>query len=180
MKQDITLRYVLFIAIAVTATWLLHEFAHWAMGEYLGYDMALTLNTSYPVINRYKMPIDYQFVTIAGPLVTIIQAIVVFILLKRKSNIYLFAILLTCFYMRLMAMALSVSNPNDEARFGEYLGIGKFTLPLIVNLFLFCLVYNIVKQHRFKTRFIAITFALIILFSSVIILSDQYFKIRLL
>jgi len=180
MKQAITLRYVLFVAIAVAVTWLLHEFAHWAMGEWLGYDMVLTLNTSYPVSHQFKFPIDYQFVSIAGPLITIVQAIIVFLLLKRKNNVYLFAILLLCLYMRLMAMGLSFGHPNDEARVSEFLGIGKLTLPIIVNLFLFYLVYNTVKQHRFKTSFIAITFALIILFSSVIILSDQYLKIRLL
>lgn len=180
MKQVITLRYVLLVAIAVTATWMLHEFAHWATGEYLGYDMVLTLNKSYPVSQQYKMPLDYQFVTIAGPLVTIVEAIIVYILLTGKRSIYLFAVLLACFYMRLMAMGMSFSNPNDEARFGLYMGWGKFTVPVIVNAFLLLLVYNVVKQHRFKTSFIAITFALIILFSSVIILSDQYFKIRLL
>lgn len=180
MKQSITLRYILFVAIAVLATWILHEFAHWAMGEYLGYDMGLTLNTAYPVSHNFKFSIDYQFISIAGPLITIIEAIVVFILLKKKRNAYLFAVLLTCFYMRLMAMGLSVGNPNDEARVSEFAGLGKFTLPVIVNVFLFYLVYNIIKQHRFKAGFIAITFALIILFSSIIILSDQYFKIRLL
>ena len=180
MKQAITLRYVLFVAIIVAATWLLHEFAHWATGEYLGYDMVLTLNKSYPVSQQYKMPLDYQFVTIAGPLVTIIEALVAYVLLTGKRNIYLFAILLTCFYMRLMAMGMSFINPNDEARFGLYMGVGKFTVPVIVNAFLLLLVYNVVKQHRFKTSFIAITFAMIILFSSVIILSDQYFRIWLL
>jgi hypothetical protein len=180
MNSSITLRYVLFVAIVVLATWIIHEFAHWATGEYLGYDMGLTLNTAYPLSHNFKFSIDYQFISIAGPLVTIIEAIIVFLLLKKRRNAYLFAILLTCFYMRLVAMGLSFINPNDEARVSEFAGLGKFTLPVIVNIFLFYLVYNIVKQHRFKTSFIAITFALIILFSSIIILSDQYFKIRLL
>ena len=114
MKQSITLRYVLFVVIAVTATWILHEFAHWATGEYLGYDMALTLNTAYPVARNFKFSIDYQFISIAGPLVTIIEAVIVFLLLKRKRSVYLFAILLTCFYMRLMAMGLSLGIPMTK------------------------------------------------------------------
>jgi hypothetical protein len=180
MKDSITIRYVLFVALVVTGSWVLHEFAHWLMGESLGYDMKMTLNKGYPLAGKYKSAIDYQWISAAGPLITIIEAIVVFVLLRRMRSIYLFAILLTCFYMRLLALGLSFSKPNDEARISDFLGWGAFTLPLIVNLFLFSLVYLIAKRHRFSAGFIALTFAFIILFSSMIILSDQYFQVRLL
>jgi hypothetical protein len=116
-----------------------------------------------------------------GPIVTIIQAVIAFSFLKYKNwNIYLYPFLLTAFYMRLLAGILNFINANDEGRISEYLGIGLFTLSIIVSSFLFYLVYKISKQYQLSVKFQSITVITIMIVSSCIILLDQSYKLRIL
>ena len=82
--------------------------------------------------------------------------------------------------MRLFATIISFRNPNDEARISTAIGIGKFTLPIIMTCILFLLLYKISIKYRFDTKFNLANLGLIILFSSLIILTDMYFNVRLL
>lgn len=172
-------RYWLAALIAVPATWLLHECSHWLCGTLLGYEMALTLNTAYPTAGKYDADRHYLLISAAGPVVTLLQAIVVFLLMRRGKSYRLYPFLFTCFYMRLLAAGMSIISPNDEARISEAMGLGAFTLPLVVTLFLFLLVYRVSRQYAFTARFNALTTLLVMLLSSAIILADQFFKVRL-
>jgi hypothetical protein len=142
--------------------------------------MAMTLNKSFLLNEKYATIADYQIISAAGPLSTLTQAIVIFIVMKHSKIKWLYSFLFTCFYMRFFAAIISFLNPNDEARVSKFLGIGTFTLPIIMVAFLFFFVYKISKQYKFGYRFIAINLGLVILFSSIIILADQFFFIRLL
>jgi hypothetical protein len=178
--NSIDWKYTLISGIAVVLSWTLHEFAHWFTGSYLGYNMAMTLNKSFPLNEKYATIADYQIISAAGPLSTLTQAIVIFMVMKHSKIKWLYSFLFTCFYMRFFAAIISFLNPNDEARVSKFLGIGTFTLPIIMVAFLFFFVYKISKQYKFGYRFIAINLGLVILFSSIIILADQFFFIRLL
>jgi hypothetical protein len=180
VKNYISVSYVLVIFIAVLFTWLLHEFAHWLTGEMLGNDMAMTMNASYPVSGKYQEPWHEKLVSAAGPLVTILQAFLFSILLSKGQNRSLFPFLITCLYMRFLAGAMNVVNPNDEGRISRALGLGLYTLPVMVNLILFFLVWQISKSRNFKQGFITRTVLLIMLFSSVLILSDQVLRLTIL
>jgi len=179
-KTRIDKRYLVVFAIAVFVSWTVHEFAHWIVGEYLGYKMVLTLNSSYPLDGRYSNDIHYQMISAAGPIITLCEALFVFILIIHRKIILLYPFIFTCFYMRLFATIISFRHPNDEARISTALGIGKFTLPLIVTGILFALIYKVSRTYRCDTKFNLINLGLAILFSSILILTDMYFKVRLL
>jgi hypothetical protein len=174
----LTTTYVLVTALAVLFTWEIHEFAHWLAGNLLGYNMAMTLNKGYS-LQSVKLS-DAQIISGAGPAITLVEGVLIFWLMQRRRNGLLYPFLLSCFYSRLMASVVSLRNLNDEARISKYLGIGTFTLPLVVSAFLFLLVYKTSGQYAFDKKFNAITLALVIAFSSIIILSDQFLHIRLL
>lgn len=74
---------------------------------------------------------------------------------------------------------MSFINPNDEARISKTAGIGAATLPILVVALLFYLVYKTSKQYGFSKKFNWVNFGLVILFSSIIILTDQAFTIRI-
>lgn len=171
--------YILLTFIAVTVTWILHEFAHWLTGSLLGYKMGMGLNQTFPS-QAYNSDRDYQFISAAGPALTLIQAFIIFIIMQRKKIILLYPFLFTCFYMRLLAAVISMLNPNDEARISKEMGWGTYTLPIIVVAILFLLVYKTAGKYHLGSRFNAITLGWVILFSSVVILTDQFFHIRLL
>lgn len=180
LKPRFTYKYVFIFVIVVVLSWILHELAHWAVGEYLGYEMRITLNATYPLNGKYSRDLDYQLISAGGVIFTLFEAILVFILMTFRNRIFLYPFLFTCFYMRLLATIISLFNPNDEARISEVLGWGKFTLPLIVTGFLFILVYKISKLYKFDMKFNFGNLGLVIIFSSVLILMDMFFKIRLL
>ena len=173
-------KYVAVSAIAVLLSWTLHELAHWITGEYLGYRMVITLNSGYPLSGQYSKDLHYQIISAAGPIFTLCEALLIFILMKQRKRILLYPFLFTCFYMRLFASIISFSHLNDEARISTAIGIGKFTLPIIMTSILFALMYKISKIYRFDTKFNLANLGLTILFSSLIILTDMYFKVRLL
>ncbi|KAA3440390.1 hypothetical protein [Rufibacter hautae] len=175
-----TFKYVLATLAAVALSWPLHELAHWLTGELLGYDMTMTLNATYPTGRKYLHEWHGHVMSAAGPILTILQALLIYFLLKRNGTTLLFPFLVTCLYMRLMAAGISFLNPNDEARISKALGIGMFTLPLLVSGLLFFLTYDVSKARKLKTKLILWTVFLIMFFSSILILSDQAFKVKLL
>lgn len=170
--------YVLITALAVLLTWELHELAHWTVGTGLGYNMVMTLNTGYSLESVTE--VHYQLISAVGPIVTLLQAILIFLVMRRRNVRALYPFLFSCFYCRLFAAVISFLKLNDEARISKYLGIGTFTLPLIVSAILFFLVYRTSRRYGFSLKFNVINLGLVIFFSSVIILSDQFFHIRLL
>lgn len=172
--------YIFIFFISLTFSWVLHEFAHWVMGEYLGYKMIMTLNSTFPKTGYYTMDLHYQAVSAAGPVITLSEAILVFMLMIRQRKILLYPLLFSCFYMRLLATMISFLRANDEARISAALGIGKFTLPLIVTMILLALVYKMTARYRLNVRFNLTNLGLAILFSSIIILTDMYLKIKLI
>ena len=82
--------------------------------------------------------------------------------------------------MRLLAGIMNFINPNDEGRISLDLGLGTFTLSILVVGFLFYLTYDISKIRGFKAKLIVTTTLLIMLFSSILILSDQALKVIIL
>jgi hypothetical protein len=178
--QKVNGQYVLATFGAVLFTWELHEFFHWLAGELLGNPMAMTLNTCYPLSGNYLASWHEHVVSAAGPLITLVQAGVVFLMLKRNKTLLLFPLLLTCLYSRAMAGVMNIINPNDEGRLSLALGVDVFFLSVIVTGILFFLVYKTVKANGISTRLIVVTVLWIMLFSSILILSDQFFHIRLL
>lgn len=125
--------YVGVFAIAVFFSWTLHELAHWTIGEYFGYEMAMTLNPAFAINGNFSRDLHYQIISAAGPIFILSQAALIYALMKNKNRVLLYPILFTCFYMRLFATIISFRHPNDEARISTAIGIGKFTLPLIVT-----------------------------------------------
>jgi hypothetical protein len=176
----ITVKYFWVTALAVFLSFELHELSHYLTGEALGNTMAMTLNSGYPVAGHYLKDWHATVVSAAGPLFTILQGILFYFLLRKKDNYYLYPFLFISFFMRFSAMIISFFNPNDEARISISLGLGRFTLPAIVSLFLFYLVYTISKQYQYSKRLQLFTVLFSIFIYSSIILCDQYFHVRII
>jgi hypothetical protein len=88
-NNKITGKYILVTGLAVLFSWLLHEFAHWTAGNMLGYKMVMSLNKNTPVNGFFKNDKDYQLVSAAGSFITLLQAFLVFFLMKKQKTIFL-------------------------------------------------------------------------------------------
>ncbi len=175
-----TYKFILYSLLAVVFTFVVHEFAHWIMGEFLGYEMRMTLNTVYPIAGEYNKDWHYAAISSVGPLITLFQAIFFYLLIKQYSNKHLYPFLFTCFYLELLSGIMNFRNPNDLGRIGLYLNIGLFTLPILFTTTHFLLLYKTSKRDNYERKFILTTLLLIILLSSIWILTNQKFKVILI
>ena len=180
-NQKITVKYILAGILAVFLTWIIHEFAHWLTSELMGYKNIMRLNGTSFVKGQNPSEIHKAIISISGPIITILQGIFIFLFLKSRGwNKYFYTFLFTAFYMRFLAGLMNLIMANDEGRVGQFLGIGTFTLSIIISGILFFLVYKISRKHKVKWKFQFWTTIIIISASSLLIFLDQYFKFRIL
>ncbi|MEM7353538.1 MAG: hypothetical protein AAF657_22260 [Acidobacteriota bacterium] len=177
---DLSRVYFAWVAASVALTWLIHELAHWATGTLLGYRMYMTLNSAGLAAGEYEIAWHGLAVSSAGPVITLLQAGVVFLILRKTPIAALYPFLFVPFYMRLLAGALNLIHLNDEGRVGQALGLGTYTIPAIVSLVLLGLVIQASRRAGLEARFQAGTTLAVMFFSSILILLDQFQKIRLL
>lgn len=178
----ITPFYVSMVFVAVCITWLIHEFAHWFTSESLGYNSFMTLNGVGLVDGSYTSRIDQILISASGPLVTLLQAIIVYFMLKTNSalNYSLYPFLFVPLYMRLLAGFMNIIKLNDEAMVGNLMGVGTYTFPILINIILYYLVYSISKKSNLSMKTQIATIGIVMIFSSILILADQSLKFRIL
>ncbi len=115
---------------AFLASYMVHESAHWLAATGLGIDARFGLNAV-----RYLSPTapwQHALIDGAGPALTIAQAVLAFVLVGRSGSFKAFAFLYVAAFMRFAAGVVSLLYPNDEARISMMLGLGKWTLPVLV------------------------------------------------
>lgn len=179
--KEVTVRYLLAIIAVVIFTWFIHEFAHWLTGELLGYKTIMRLNGTSLVPGQRPTGLDKIIISASGPIITILQGLIIFLVLKfRDWNKYFYIFLFTAFYMRCLAGIMNLIKINDEGRVSEFLEIGTFTLPMIVSGVLFFMVYRISSKYKLNWKFQLATTLLVMAASSLVILSDKFFRLRIL
>jgi hypothetical protein len=174
------LRYIVYCLLAVVFSFLLHEFTHWITGEILGYKMEMTLNKVFPLKGSYDKNWHYTLISATGPLVTLLQTLTVFLLIKRTSNSNLYPFLFTSFYLELLSGVMNFSSPNDLGRISRTFNLGLFTIPIAFILCHLILTYKISIKEKYSGKFILKTLLLVILFSSIWILANQKFNIAII
>lgn len=132
------------------ATFAIHEFCHWGAGVLLGYEMVITPNRAYATSSTSF--VHAQIISFAGPLVTYFQALLGYMLITRRQAVLGFALLYMAFYMRFVAALISLIKPNDEARISQALGMGTWTLSIVVVFALFTLVFFASRDLKLSAR----------------------------
>ena len=97
-------------AIATVFTFTAHEGTHWAMGEWLGYDMFLRTNSAGLARGLYRNEFDPQLVSAAGPAFTLLQGVVAYLFIRAGSAGTAFAFLLSALLMRILAAVVSLES----------------------------------------------------------------------
>jgi len=173
MRLILPARFYMILFATGAGTFFVHELAHWMTGIVLGHDMVATPNH---VWSRNPMDVvDQALVSATGPVVTIIQGLIGFRLVRRSGSRFGFALLYMAFFMRLLAAGMSVFNPNDEARVSQLLGLGTWTIPVVVVAGLLVLLVAASRQLRLGWRdqlFCYITASIVV---SAIVGVDQVF-----
>lgn len=116
---------------AAAITWGVHELAHYQMGRWLGYDMWLSMNQVGLVSGGYEVLEHDLLVTMAGPLVTYVQAALALWLIWARDSKLAYPYLFLALFMRSIAFLVSFRNPNDEAQTSLDLGLAMWVVPSV-------------------------------------------------
>jgi hypothetical protein len=176
----LSMRYIVISMFAVLFTFIFHELAHWITGEGLGYSMGMSLNSAYPVSGKMADPFHEHIVSAAGPAFTILQALLCYILLLKGRSLYLYPFLFIPLYIRFLAGIMNLFMLNDEGRISAALGIGTYTLSILACLLIGLMIYHVTKKRELSKRFQLHNFFLAMVFTSILILANQYFDIKLI
>jgi sterol desaturase/sphingolipid hydroxylase (fatty acid hydroxylase superfamily) len=171
------IKYVFCTLLAVATSFLLHEFSHWVTGEALGYHMIMTLNKVYPRSLSYTQNWHYTLISAVGPIVTLLQALTLYLLIRKNSNQYLYPFLFSAFFLELLSGIMNFRRPNDLGRISQTFGLGLFTIPLLFVIVHFFLIYKTSNREGYLWKVTGLTFLLVLVFSSIWILANQRFHV---
>lgn len=143
------------VVLAGFITFLLHEAGHWLTTILLGHEAFFGLNSSGP--RAAVSAADHAVISAAGPLITVVQAAIALWLVQTRASPTAWIFLFWPAFMRLMAMGISLFNPNDEARISEWLGWGLWTLPALVSIALVVLLAIGSRRLRVSWKTLALT-----------------------
>jgi len=127
---------LLFIPVAFL-TYLFHESGHWIVGEMLGNDMVLSLNNANSHSGNYIGKTDGLYISMGGPLFTILQAIIFLALIEKTKSIYAYPVVFFAVFSRFFSLVLGEFSRQDEVRIAAMLDINKYTVAIIVVMVLF-------------------------------------------
>ncbi len=167
-------RHIPLFILATFATYVLHEAAHWAAGELLGYDMWVNINSAGLANGVYRNAWHGQLVSIAGPFITMVQAIIAFIILRKHKTIIAFAFLFSALIMRFVAMLMSFIHPNDEARVSEWLGLGHWTLHIGVVLILLSLTLKGGSYLKFRWWSYLVAYVFVSIATAMVVMGEPF------
>jgi hypothetical protein len=149
-KKLLVKLFILFIPVAY-ASYLFHEFGHWIIGEALGNNMIYSLNYVWPKDGHYIGASHNLYVLIGGPAFTIILSILFLLIIEKYKTIYAYPFVFFQMFMRFFSLFFGGFSKQDEARISLILGLGKYTVAIIVLVILSVLVLR--ASYKLKINF---------------------------
>jgi hypothetical protein len=148
--------YLLFIPVAYVS-YLFHEFGHWIVGEVLGNNMIFSLNYVWPKNGHYIDASHEVLVLIGGPAFTILLSIIFLLIIEKYSTIYAYPFVILQMVIRLFSLVCGGFDKQDEAKISSLLGLGTYTVGIIVLIVLFLMVlrasYKLKIDFRYNSYF---------------------------
>ncbi len=130
---------LLFIPVAFI-TYAFHEFGHWIVGEVLGNKMVYSLNYVWPQSGYYIDARHGVFVSSGGPAFTILLSFLFLLIIEKYKILYAYPFVFFQMFCRFFALVFGGFGQQDEARISAILGLGTYTVAIVVLLILFLMV----------------------------------------
>ena len=163
------------LVLCIIVMQYLHELGHALMSKWLGYDVAMTVNKVHSSGGEGAAPLVHSIlIALAGPLVTIALSVLAYLNRHRLGALALI-ITFNAMIMRMIAAAVSVSHPNDEAWVSQTLGIGMWTLPLLVCALLSGIFIAVLREQKPGWPWYLAMWAGVSIGYSTVVLGERYF-----
>lgn len=145
---------------AVVVMNLLHEAGHLLAIKALGYEAVARINSVSLAGDTaaYRTVSDRMLADAAGPLVTIVIALVAWAQGMRGRWTYAPTIVGVAFAMRLIAAAVSFGQPNDEARISMALGLGPWVVFAVVLVLLGAMFVTLFRRRGLGWRWALVSY----------------------
>ena len=140
VDKKILIRLYLLLTPIAYISYLFHESGHWIVGEILGNDMVYSLNYVYPRDGHYINESHNLYASIGGPAFTILLAAASLLILEKYSTIYAYPVLFFQFVLRFFSLGFGGFSQQDEARISSIIGLGTYTVGIIVLVILLLIV----------------------------------------
>ena len=162
---------LVFIPVAYFS-FFFHELGHWILGEIFGNDMIISLNSVSPVSGQYVENTDVYAIS-GGPFFTILLALIFWCIIEKYKVIYAYPIVFFSFFIRVFPQIKF--DLQDEAKISELLGIGKYTILIIVLASLLLITWRAsrVLKLNYKDNLLCIIVSL--LCTILVIITDELF-----
>jgi len=148
-------------------SYLFHECGHWTVGELLGNDMVLGLNYADVSSGAYAGPSDALLVSLGGPLFTLLQALVAWLIVERTKSMAAYPFLFFAAFCRFFSTLLGGYKLQDEARIASLMHLPGFVPAIVVLSLLAVLVWRGIRVLRLPAKavgyFTAMSTAVILL-----------------
>ena len=163
---------LMFIPIAYFS-FFFHELGHWIIGEVLGNDMILRLNGVSPKSGQY-LENTHLYVLLGGICFTLLLSLTSWFVIEKYKIIYLYPVVFYNFFMRLCPQIIKF-DWQDEAKISMLLGIGKYTVAIIVLVGLLLITWrtSYVLKRNYKDNLLYVIVSLICTF--LVIFTDDIF-----
>jgi hypothetical protein len=139
--------FLLFIPVAFVS-YLFHELGHWSVGEILGNHMVYSLNYVWAKDGHFVHASDQLYSSIGGPAFSIFQSAFALLVIERYKALYVYPFAFFPVYNRFFSLSLGGFSKQDEAWISANLGIGTYTVAIIVLVILL----SIVVRCSFKLK----------------------------
>ena len=113
-----------------------------ARGTILGNQMSMSLDGTWPTSGGYHREWHSPAVGIGGPAFSILMALIALIFVEKRRTVFAFPFLFFPLFARLFALTLGGFAAQDEAGISASLGLGKYTVAIIVCSTLLVLVWK--------------------------------------
>jgi hypothetical protein len=140
-RRDLIHLGVLLI-VAAFAHNLFHEFGHWLVGTLLGNPMSMSLNLAWPTSGHYLAGWHAPVVLLGGPGFSILMAAIALVVVMKSGALSAYPFLFFPLYSRAFSLLFGGFDRQDEAAIAAALGIGRYTVAVLVCLILLILVWR--------------------------------------
>ena len=144
VAQDRVIPVALVTLIIVILHNIVHEAGHALAAKGLGYDVIARINHLDVVGGSYRNVGEANWISLAGPIVTTLIALGAWLGARRWP--LALSLVGAALAMRLIAAAASLGYPNDEARVSLAVGLGKWTLFVLVISYLAVLFVTLYRR----------------------------------
>ena len=152
---------------------ILHELAHLLAALTLGHEAIIRINSVSVLSNTSAL--DRVLIDFAGPIITVALAIAGLWAAVFRDSVMGFNLLVAMTAQRGLAAGMSLlAIPNDEYRIGESLGIGVWTVHIIVLAILGGLLFFAASRIRPGWMYIFWAWLGISIGTSVVVFSEPY------